>query len=67
LNNLEKELSLLDRSQHYYIDCAGGYRSMMASSLMKKLGFAKITNVHGGINGIKETGLKLGLPIKNLN
>lgn len=66
LNNLEKELSLLDRSQPYYIHCAGGYRSMMASSLMKKHGFTKITNVRGGINKVKEAGLKLVLPSRNL-
>lgn len=66
LNNLEKELSLLDRSQLYYIHCAGGYRSMMASSLMKKHGFTKITNVRGGINKLKEAGLQLSLPTKNL-
>ncbi len=65
LNNLENELSLLDKTKHYYIHCAGGYRSMMASSLMKKNGFTKITNVRGGVNKVKEAGLKLVLPIKN--
>jgi len=66
LNNLEKELSLLDKTKHYYIHCAGGYRSMIAASLMKKQGFTKITNVRGGINKIKETGLKLILPKTSL-
>ena len=65
LNNLENELSLLDKTKHYYIHCAGGYRSMMASSLMKKNGFTKITNVRGGVIKVKEAGLKLVLPIKN--
>ncbi len=62
LGTLEKELPMLDKNNHYYVHCAGGYRSMMASSIMKKHGFNKITNVRGGINKLKEAGINLVQP-----
>jgi hydroxyacylglutathione hydrolase len=63
LSRLQQELHTLDQSQHYFIHCAGGYRSMMAASLMKQKGFDKVTNILGGMNKIKETGLKMVQPI----
>jgi rhodanese-related sulfurtransferase len=59
LSKLQNELNSLDKSQHYYIHCAGGYRSMMAASIMKKKGFEKVTNILGGMSKIKDTGIKL--------
>lgn len=63
LGNLEKELPMLDKNQHYFIHCAGGYRSMMAASIMKKNGFKNVTNVRGGMAKIKETGVSLVQPV----
>jgi hydroxyacylglutathione hydrolase len=63
LAELEKKLNELDKNKHYYVHCAGGYRSMMASSILKKNGFTNIINVRGGINKLKEAGLKLVQPI----
>ncbi|MBL7882955.1 MAG: MBL fold metallo-hydrolase, partial [Bacteroidia bacterium] len=63
LSKLQNELDTLDKSKHYYIHCAGGYRSMMAASIMKQKGFNHITNVRGGMSKIKETGIKLIEPI----
>jgi hydroxyacylglutathione hydrolase len=62
LSNLQKELHTLDKNKHYTIHCAGGYRSMMAASIMKSKGFTHITNVLGGMGKIKETGIKLVQP-----
>ncbi|MBA3972365.1 MAG: MBL fold metallo-hydrolase [Bacteroidetes bacterium] len=62
LSQLQSELHKLDKNKHYTIHCAGGYRSMMAASLMKQKGFNKITNVLGGMGKIKETGIKLVQP-----
>lgn len=36
-----------------YIHCAGGYRSMMASSILKSRGIDNIVNIKGGIQAIK--------------
>lgn len=62
LSGLQSKLDTLDKNKHYTIHCAGGYRSMMAASILKQKGFNKITNVLGGMGKIKATGIKLVLP-----
>lgn len=62
LADLEKQLQQMDKQKHYYIHCAGGYRSMMAASLMKKNGFDQVTNVKGGIAKIQEENVPLVVP-----
>lgn len=62
LSALQNELPNLDKNKHYIIHCAGGYRSMMAASIMKRKGFNKLTNVLGGMGKIKETGIILAQP-----
>ncbi|MDQ3046804.1 MAG: MBL fold metallo-hydrolase [Bacteroidota bacterium] len=62
LGEIESELRTLDKKSHYYIHCAGGYRSMMAASIMAKHGF-DVTNVRGGIAKIKESGAILVEPV----
>lgn len=62
LSQLQSKLDTLDKNTHYTIHCAGGYRSMMAASIMKQKGFNKVTNVLGGMGKIKATGIKLVLP-----
>ncbi len=44
----------LDDDQNIYVHCAGGYRSVIAASLMKKQGIHNIRNVVGGWGAIKE-------------
>ena len=39
--------------QNLYIHCAGGYRSVIAASMMKKEGIHNLRNVLGGWNSIK--------------
>jgi hydroxyacylglutathione hydrolase len=63
LSDLEKQLPTLDKQQQYYVHCAGGYRSMMAASLMKKNGFVNVTNVKGGIAKIQEEQVPLVEPV----
>jgi glyoxylase-like metal-dependent hydrolase (beta-lactamase superfamily II)/rhodanese-related sulfurtransferase len=62
LGNLEKQLHTLDKNKKYFVHCAGGYRSMMAVSIMTKNGFNNVTNVLGGIAKIKEAGVTLVQP-----
>ncbi|MCW3071534.1 MAG: fold metallo-hydrolase [Bacteroidetes bacterium] len=63
LSRLLKELHTLDQSKHYFVHCAGGYRSMMAASIMKQKGFDHVINIHGGMGKIKETGIRLVQPV----
>jgi len=44
----------LDKSKQYYVYCAGGYRSMIACSLMKKNGFSNVVDIYGGFTEIKK-------------
>lgn len=44
----------LDDNHNIYIHCAGGYRSVIAASLIKRQGIHNIRNVVGGWSRIKE-------------
>jgi glyoxylase-like metal-dependent hydrolase (beta-lactamase superfamily II)/rhodanese-related sulfurtransferase len=44
----------LDERHNLYVHCAGGYRSIIASSLLKRQGFHNLRNVAGGWDKIKE-------------
>lgn len=47
----------LDRQKPYYIHCAGGYRSMIAASILKARGFDHVIDIAGGYSAIAKTGL----------
>ncbi|HPE10806.1 MAG TPA: rhodanese-like domain-containing protein, partial [Saprospiraceae bacterium] len=40
-------------AQNLYIHCAGGYRSMIAASILKSRGIHNFKEVDGGFNAIK--------------
>ena len=65
LAELEDNLDHLDKDKPLMIHCAGGYRSVIAASLMKREGFKNITNVHCGWKEIKNTDVPVqtGAPI----
>jgi rhodanese-related sulfurtransferase len=44
----------LEENQNLYVHCAGGYRSVIASSILKKEGIHNLRNVVGGWDKIKE-------------
>jgi glyoxylase-like metal-dependent hydrolase (beta-lactamase superfamily II)/rhodanese-related sulfurtransferase len=48
-------ISQLDRNKDYYVHCAGGYRSMIAASILRSRGFNEIINVSGGFNAISSS------------
>ena len=48
------QIAALDDDQNIYVHCAGGYRSVIASSLIKRQGYHNLRNVVGGFNKIKE-------------
>lgn len=49
----------LEEHQNIYVHCAGGYRSVIAASLIKRQGIHNLRNVLGGWNKIKEQGDKI--------
>ena len=58
----EKNLEKFSPEEPYYLHCAGGYRSVIATSILKAKGFTNIVNVRKGWNGIKSQDLPLELP-----
>ena len=48
LDNFPRALPSLDRNTPIAVHCKGGYRSMMAASLLQRAGFANVTDVIGG-------------------
>ncbi|MGW8123161.1 MBL fold metallo-hydrolase [Roseivirga echinicomitans] len=61
LDYINEEMSKISKDKTYHIHCAGGYRSMIFSSILKSRGFDKIVDVAGGFSAISET----DLPITN--
>jgi glyoxylase-like metal-dependent hydrolase (beta-lactamase superfamily II)/rhodanese-related sulfurtransferase len=55
LASFPKNLKALDKNKPYFVHCARGYRSMIASSILKANGFENIVNVYGGFEQIKNT------------
>jgi glyoxylase-like metal-dependent hydrolase (beta-lactamase superfamily II)/rhodanese-related sulfurtransferase len=45
----------LDKNKNYYIHCAGGYRSMIAASILKARGYKKTVDITGGFETITKT------------
>jgi len=45
----------INPDEHFYIHCAGGYRSMIAASILQARGFRNFTEVEGGFGAISKT------------
>ncbi|MCW3077849.1 MAG: Zn-dependent hydrolase, glyoxylase [Bacteroidetes bacterium] len=50
-------LNDFNKDSTYYINCAGGYRSVIAASVLKSKGFKNLVNVVGGFGAIEKTGV----------
>jgi rhodanese-related sulfurtransferase len=57
LNQINAHLSEFPKDKHFILHCAGGYRSMIAASILKQRGFDDFKDVIGGFNEIKSTSL----------
>jgi glyoxylase-like metal-dependent hydrolase (beta-lactamase superfamily II)/rhodanese-related sulfurtransferase len=47
----------IDPKEHIYLHCAGGYRSMMAASILQARGYRNFSEVEGGFGAISKTGV----------
>jgi len=59
LNNIDLNIKDLDKNINHYVHCAGGYRSMIACSILKRFGFNSLCDVKGGFSEIRKTGLEI--------
>jgi glyoxylase-like metal-dependent hydrolase (beta-lactamase superfamily II)/rhodanese-related sulfurtransferase len=45
----------INPEEHFFMHCAGGYRSMMAASILQARGYRNFSEVEGGFNAISKT------------
>ena len=55
LSEINEWVNSVDKNEHFYVYCAGGYRSMIAASILNSRGIRNFTEIEGGFNAIKET------------
>jgi len=59
LDFINEHMSEFPTRAPFYIHCAGGYRSMIAASILKSRGIHNLIDVKGGFGAIKESGMKV--------
>lgn len=59
LSSLNNYLSAYENTNKNYVYCAGGYRSVIACSLLKRKGVKNLVNIEGGFNAIKKQDILL--------
>ena len=59
LSDLENDVDFFQGDETFYIHCAGGYRSMIAASILKRKGIHHFIDIQEGFAGIKKTNVPL--------
>ena len=57
LNEINQHLAQFPKDKPFILHCAGGYRSMIASAILKQRGWGNFVDVIGGFKEISETGV----------
>jgi len=57
LSNINNWIKEINPSEHFFMHCAGGYRSMIAASILQARGYRNFTEIDGGFNAIAKTNL----------
>lgn len=55
LNQLNEKLSMIPKEKDFILHCAGGYRSMIAASMLKSRAYDNFVDVEGGMTEILKT------------
>jgi hydroxyacylglutathione hydrolase len=63
LDNFKISAPELDPSAPIAVHCQGGYRSMIACSLLQRAGIENVMNVMGGFEAWKQAGLPVEMPV----
>jgi glyoxylase-like metal-dependent hydrolase (beta-lactamase superfamily II)/rhodanese-related sulfurtransferase len=59
LDFINDKMNEVSKDKTYYVHCAGGYRSVIAASILKARGFHNLIDIAGGFGAIKETDLPM--------
>jgi hydroxyacylglutathione hydrolase len=55
LANINDWINSIDTNEHFYMYCGGGYRSMIAASILQARGYRNFTEIEGGFAQISKT------------
>jgi len=59
LDDFENELSEINSDEKNYIHCAGGYRSVIACSILKRNDYDSVVDVAGGFSSIRKSNFEI--------
>ncbi|MDA7708354.1 MBL fold metallo-hydrolase [Flavobacteriaceae bacterium] len=59
LDDFQEKINEIDTNNSNYVHCAGGYRSMIACSILKRNGYSKVVDVKGGFSSIRNSNFKI--------
>jgi hydroxyacylglutathione hydrolase len=59
LDFINQNMNEVDRNKEYYLHCAGGFRSMIAASILRTRGFENLINIKSGFKALQETSLPM--------
>ncbi|MHB0754449.1 MBL fold metallo-hydrolase [Polaribacter sp. M15] len=58
LDFLNDHIAEFPEKENFYVHCAGGYRSVIAASILKSRGFHNVIDVAGGYAAIRDTNIE---------
>ncbi len=59
LSTLNEYLSQFPKEQDFFVHCAGGYRSVIAASILKSRGIHNLIDISGGFAALKQEGISM--------
>ena len=59
LDDFQEKINEIDSNNSNYVHCAGGYRSMIACSILKRNGYDSVIDVNGGFSSIRNSNFKI--------
>ena len=59
LNEINQHLAEFPKDKTFALHCEGGYRSMIASSILKQRGYDNFVDIEGGFEDLKETKVEM--------
>jgi len=66
LANINEWIKDINPARHFFLHCASGYRTMIASSILRARGYRNFTEIEGGINAIRRTDLPKSKFVKSI-
>ncbi|OJX36062.1 MAG: MBL fold metallo-hydrolase [Flavobacteriia bacterium 40-80] len=67
LDFINEQFDEFPKNEPFYIHCAGGYRSVIAASILKSRGYHDVIDIAGGFGAIKNTALPTGTSTCSIN